>query len=263
MKKNKLLLIGGMVLALHLAGTALTAQAAPVLRVFVDTAGVLQVRAQPGGDNEITVVPSPGQLTHVIVGDDASTVVTEAPCEKLPGNRVACPLSKIKQIFVDTDDGNDTITHNGVGRPARLLAGRGDDRVFGSRESETIDLGPGNDTAQPGRGTDLVSGGDGTDHVLYADRPVSIVVQLDDLSNDGEPGENDNIMSDVENLTGGFGSDDLTGSNQANVIRGSGGDDRIVGLDGDDILIGDAGADRTDGGNGLDRCDAESVINCP
>ncbi len=82
MKKNKLLLIGGMVMALHLAGTALTAQAAPAVRVSIDQAGVLQVRAQPGVDNAINVWPSV-QSNQVLIEDIASTVATDSRCTQI------------------------------------------------------------------------------------------------------------------------------------------------------------------------------------
>ena len=60
------------------------------------------------------------------------------------------------------------------------------------------------------------------------------------------------ILSDIENLTGGALEDSLTGNGAANVLNGGEGDDVLQGLDGDDILLDGAGADVVEGGAGDD-----------
>ena len=66
---------------------------------------------------------------------------------------------------------------------------------------------------------------------------------LDNVANDGESGENDDVRSDVQNVTGGSGSDTLTGSSGNNVLSGGNGGDTLDGGTGTDILNGGAGAD--------------------
>ena len=59
-------------------------------------------------------------------------------------------------------------------------------------------------------------------------------------------------MSQVEQVSGGFGNDNLTGTTGPNVLSGSAGHDTIDGLAGTDNLIGGVGADDVIGGAGTD-----------
>src|SRR5262249_54789966 len=88
-----------------------------------------------------------------------------------------------------------------------------------------------------------VCGGDGIDTVSYSVRSIGVAVRLDDVANDGQPGENDNIHSDVENIIG---------STAADVLTGSAADNHILGLDDNDLIDGGPGADVLDGGLGTD-----------
>ncbi len=63
----------------------------------------------------------------------------------------------------------------------------------------------------------MLGGGDGIDKADYSARVAAVTVTLDDISNDGESNEFDNVLSDVENIAGGYGSDKLTGDADANV----------------------------------------------
>jgi len=56
--------------------------------------------------------------------------------------------------------------------------------------------------------------------------------------------EGDNLRTDVEEVSGGMGSDRITGSSAANRIVGNAGDDIITGGRGSDSVSGDAGNDR-------------------
>jgi Ca2+-binding RTX toxin-like protein len=72
-----------------------------------------------------------------------------------------------------------------------------------------------------------------------------VAVALDDIPNDGRPGENDNIRTDVEAvtgssfddvMTGGLGDDTLFGSDGADRITGGPGEDQIKGFGGNDVI---------------------------
>src|SRR5205823_13187841 len=118
------------------------------------------------------------------------------------------------------------------------------------------------DVLEGGPGTDLIDGGNGNDTVTYADHTAPLTVSLDDVANDGQPGENDNAR-DIQNVIGGTGNETLNGNALHNVPRRRAGNDRLFGLDGNDTLIGSEGTDFADGGNGTDTCQVETQTSCP
>jgi hypothetical protein len=117
------------------------------------------------------------------------------------------------------------------------------DRVYGKGGDDTIWLAPTDDST-------IISGGSGTDNVNGGDGgPVNI--SLDGVANDGESGQHNNVLQDVENLRGGDSDDVLVGDNGPNQIIGGRGDDHIVGGWGVDQLVGGFGDDTIDAGNGM------------
>lgn len=110
-------------------------------------------------------------------------------------------------------------------------------------------------------GQDVFIGGGGHgDLASYVSRNTSLTYNGEDnLANDGEAGENDNVMNDIEWFYGGLGNDTLIGTNNThggwNDIRGYEGNDTEYGLAGDDRLDyhGDHGADMLYGGEGDDE----------
>jgi hypothetical protein len=128
---------------------------------------------------------------------------------------------------------------------ARVQAGAGDDAITGSDVGDTLAGGAGDDTLagggggdelDPGPGSDQVSGGPGIDAVDYHLRTEGLAISLDDRAGDGAAGENGNIRSDVEDVTGGRGPDTLIGTDDRNDLQGGAGDNVLVGLGGDDQL---------------------------
>jgi hemolysin type calcium-binding protein len=118
-------------------------------------------------------------------------------------------------------------------------------------------------------GRDTAHGGAGVDTATYAGRlDAAVEVALDDIANDGalpplafpgqpqQPGEQDDVRSDVENLEGGGRSDLLTGSAGFNQLSGKAGNDTLRGLAGSDALLGGAGNDVERGGDGGDKVGA-------
>ncbi|HEY4056841.1 MAG TPA: calcium-binding protein [Kofleriaceae bacterium] len=157
-----------------------------------------------------------------------------------------------------------------------VKGGSAADTITGSANADTLYGGGGNDTITGGLGADVlygdagddlfvegaaISGGDtfnggaGSDTVSYASRTVMVTALIDGVAHSGESGENDKIMADVENLTGGTVGDMLTGSSSDNVIDGGGGNDTIFGGAGNDTLKGGAGNDALNGDLGDDRFD--------
>jgi Ca2+-binding RTX toxin-like protein len=149
----------------------------------------------------------------------------------------------------------------GFGRDS--LSGTAGANVFSSGPGNDVILGlAGNDLIDGGLGADTMYGGPGTDTVTYAARVAGVVVRLDNLANDGQPGEGD-FARQFENVTGGNGNDGIVANSANNVLRGLNGNDRLFGANGNDLLVGDAGTDFGDGGNGADTCQTETTTRCP
>lgn len=172
------------------------------------------------------------------------------------------------------DTGNDTI--NGGNGADKIYGGAGSDRLLGGSHADSIYGEAGadslygqnqNDFLDGGINADYLSGGKDTDTVDYSTRTASVFVELTNTSaqptnKSGEAGENDNVLTDIENINGGTGSDRLIGSASVNEIRGNAGNDTLYGLAGADQLFGGDGKDRffaidstrdkLDGGAGAD-----------
>ena len=166
-------------------------------------------------------------------------------------------------FLAGTDAGND-----------QLNGGPGNDQFFQTTNvvfdlPEIITIADGSDNLLGGTGFDTVTydefGLDPSSNRI----PVNVNVSLDDVANDGSPGENDNVHTDVEDIHGGAGDDILTGDAQGNAIMGVGGKDTITGGGGADNLIGGAGddtieardvtADRVDCGTGADGAVVDNI----
>ena len=142
-----------------------------------------------------------------------------------------------------------------------VRGGGGNDSITGSTANNLLIGGSGNDTLSGGDGNDVLDGeagadtmfgGAGRDRVDYRNRATDVRVSIGDTTSDGAAGENDDVASDVEDVSGGYGDDSLTGSPAANAFGGGLGDDQIQGLDGNDTLVGGQGEDTIDGGIGDD-----------
>ncbi|HEX8912949.1 MAG TPA: calcium-binding protein, partial [Humisphaera sp.] len=134
-------------------------------------------------------------------------------------------------VFVGTDAAE---RFYGNGGKDSISAGGGNDVIFGGDGDDTIDAGAGNDTVFAGAGNDFIygkagddfimgeagddfidgdvgadriSGGLGLDTAAYHMRTKDLRVTLDDTADDGEAGEFDNVMADVESVLGGWGND--------------------------------------------------------
>lgn len=179
---------------------------------------------------------------------------------------------------INTGYGNDTIT--GSGAANIIFSGSGDDTIDGAGGRDNLDGGygadiltggPGNDRLNGQSGDDVVNGGDGDDYFDGGDfqgrdtfsggpgvdfvafnRESNVVVTLDDQPNDGDTGEGDNVMADMEDVVTGSGDDVIIGSAASNELSGGAGNDTIRGGGGNDGLDGALGRDYLNGGLGVD-----------
>ncbi len=156
-------------------------------------------------------------------------------------------------------DGNDTI-YGAAGNDA-INGQSGNDVLFGQSGNDSINGDSGNDNLQGQTGSDVFTGGTGIDSVTYAEVLDNLTLDIDNKADDGVTGENDNIKTDVENITGGQGNDKITGGSAANVIYGGDGNDMIYGGSGNDMIYGDSGNDGLIGNSGVDNLNGGSGRN--
>ncbi len=180
--------------------------------------------------------------------------------------------------FLYGSDGDDRLygapgadTIDGGGGQDEIRAFDGADDLSGGAGSDLLDGGPGkdalhgnddNDQLDGGAGPDTFDGGAGTDNADYSARvaPVTVTIASQLLTDDGEAGEGDHVLGNVENVTGGAGDDILSApaTTASNFLAGGGGADRISGGGGEDSLTGGPGADLLQGGQAHDILQADA-----
>ncbi len=133
-------------------------------------------------------------------------------------------------------------TLNGSGGHDTLTGGGGNDSFFG---------GDGDDHMIGGSGNDHFDGGAGSDWIDFTGT-AGATVDLR-LTTAQSTGYGTDTIVNVENLSGGTGSNSFIGNDFANHFLGQGGDDRLTGYGGDDTLDGGSGNDTLDGGTGNDQ----------
>jgi Ca2+-binding RTX toxin-like protein len=191
-----------------------------------------------------------------------------------PGTDTVTYFYELNPIQVTLDgmanDGEPTEHDNVEPDVEQVFGGSGSDRLVGDAKANTFFGGPGDDILNGAAGNDTLDGGgtgapDGSDvfvggkgiDTVVEDSPVgNLHLSIDGVANDGVPGDPsqgvDNIHTDVENVTGGFGNDRIVGDDGVNVLSGGAGNDTLVGLGGNDVLRPGAGTDTVQGGPGLD-----------
>ena len=134
-----------------------------------------------------------------------------------------------------------------------LSGGGGADKLLGGAGSNLIDGGAGNDTITKSvvGVSDTISGGADIDTLIYSGTVgVALNLSVAALQNTGYGND---IVTDIENVTGTAFADVLTGSSVANSLTGNAGADQLRGEAGNDTLSGGADADGLWGGSGDDR----------
>src|SRR4051812_11035938 len=279
----------------------LAAPASASAATLTKSGGAVTYTADPGHANTVTIdVPNAGQPTtiHVLSANDAIRSTDCSPTGGAPaGTDYTC--TGVSALTIATGDGNDMVDASKFRGPATLQGGSDDDTLQGSAGNDSIDGGAGNDALTGRAGNDVLTGGEGDDAlngeagsdqlsggpgldsaaytILVARPPASVT--LDDVANDGAPGENDNYGSDIEDISlSGFNANTsshvdpdtstLVGSAAGNDLQTDSGDDTIVGgagndtissFEGDDTIdVRDGYADRVRCGPGNDTVTADT-----
>jgi hypothetical protein len=234
-----LALVSALVLATPAAAEAATITAANFAGgTYNASASGITYSAAPGEANNVTAERVEGGIR---VRDSGATIHPSGDCRR-DGADAICQVTSIQvNAQIDLGDGSDAIDWRVS--YADVRGGPGDDQLV----------------APSGR----VTGGTGADllqaiSVSYEDRSDDLQISLDDVANDGAPGEGDDVKG-ADYVTAGSGNDLLVAGVDAygagDSLAGGGGDDRLVGSGGEDHLGGGAGDDRLEAGGGADQLD--------
>jgi Ca2+-binding RTX toxin-like protein len=200
-----------------------------------------------------------GNLTLVLTAEQVENVTGGTGNDAITGNGLSNGLSGGSgNDSLLGADGNDTLS--GDAGNDLLDGGAGVDTLTGGAGNDTLTGGSGDDTyafnTNSALGTDTVNelGGGGTDTLNFAGSTGALAVNLSLTSSQVVNGNLTLILTavEVENITGGSGSDTITGNAMGNTLSGGSGNDTLLGGDGNDTLFGDAGNDVLQGGAGND-----------
>ena len=168
------------------------------------------------------------RFTDVLV---QNSICIDDPCAAAAPTG-GCIVNGVKNQTCQGGDADDVIV--GTKGSDVIKAGRGNDRVRALDGDDVVCGEEGDDVISGGSGNDRLFGGDGDD------------VLKGDAGNDLLAGQRDD-----DSLSGGGGDDEVDGGS---------GNDRVRGLGGVDVLRGGAGVDRIDGGPGQDTCTDVEVL---
>ena len=256
--------------AASVLAVAYPAEAAPAATVQI-SGGKVRYRAAAGQVNELKASRA-GQLFQF---EDVVPITASAPCQSVSAMVARCmfPTNRPQEVVVEIDlgDGDDTATKTSDNNVI-IRGGDGNDMItggptftdeyletwnylFGGAGDDALTGGTGRDELDGGVGADrFLGGGSFEDVVTYARRTAPVVADLDGSGgNDGEAGEGDTILPDIDRLIGGAADDTLRGDTENDDLYGGPGNDTLDGGGGWDYLYGGPGADTLTGGQGDDR----------
>jgi Ca2+-binding RTX toxin-like protein len=261
----------GALVVLAAVGALCGGGASSAMAATVDgTADAPVFTAAAGVHNVLTVTQT--ATDKVRFHDDAESITSAtldcAPDSSTPGDVICAAGGLLGAITINLGDGNDQTTLVDVTGATTQNGGAGDDSLAGGEGDDSLNGGDGVDSLSGGDGADHLDGGDGVDLTFDTDG-ADQALTLDDIANDGIPGEGDNVHSDVEKASTNTGNDTLAGSASDNLLVGDAGNDTITGYGGQDILVGDDGndviraqdgiADTISCGSGTDEVFADAI----
>lgn len=220
----------------------------PAYAVATSTVSVvgstLQVVSAPGIASQLVFAPavSSGTPVYRVSELGSGALSAQSPCTNQGSLVVECPQSAVASYLVDVGDGDDVIDLTLLDVPGTLWGRAGRDFV------------------DSGLAADDFHGGEDEDQFSYESRTNPVQITLDELPNDGYPGEGDNVRIDSEVTVGGVGDDHYLGSDAPAVVvcdhgycvtyvptfHGGPGDDWWDGGLGRDTFVGGPGSDTVD-----------------
>jgi Ca2+-binding RTX toxin-like protein len=171
----------------------------------------------------LTFTAAPGEANHATINFTGEVMDTGAPLTPGAGCGVGGPGwvlcgGTLDTFNVDLGDGDDFVLLFAVlGHHATIYGGTGNDTIQDEADTATIQGGPGNDEITSfGGGDDTIRGGDGDDSLWgggvegrldgqagadtisgnadYSSRGNPVTATADGVADDGEAGENDNVL---------------------------------------------------------------------
>ncbi len=250
------------------------------LAALTDVPGSYTLTVTGAGIQNINGSPASGSLTESWVRKETPTVKLDGTILKVVGTanndwiqlrqrfgrisvddlqilvsgslKPSVATTQVTKIEINVASGDDTVRFLGaeaagyenVILPTAIRGGAGNDTLYASAGSSTIDGEAGNDTLNGGKANDKLNGGAGADTLKGGSGNDSI--------NGGD--DSDILYGDDGNdsLTGGNSNDKLYGDAGNDTLKGGNGNDALYGGDGNDKLYGDVGEDILFGGTGKD-----------
>lgn len=185
--------------------------------------GELIVEGVDDARNILGIAATAGGFT--LVDWTAHAIVPGPGCQNSGGAFVATCAGAVTRIVVEAGGGDDDVSISG-NVAATVFGGDGNDVLTGGSKADvldgeagddTVNGGAGPDTLDGGLGNDALNGGGGNDHLLSslgndqlhgnagtdtadysAHFLLPVTVTLDNVANDGGPGETDNVFNDIE-----------------------------------------------------------------
>ena len=143
-----------------------------------------------------------------------------------------------------------------------ILAGNGDDTVYGDKGNDVLDGGGGADHLYGGDGQDALYGGDIADYldggkgddIIYAGTSSGVMDVV--IGGDG----NDKLYGEagIDEIHGDAGDDYVDAGGDTDLVFGDAGNDIIFGGDGPDTILAGTGDDMLSGGSGPDVLKGEA-----
>ena len=184
-----------------------------------------------GNDGDDTILPNrPAMLNDMDVLVANVTTVTNADDATADGGLDGVDV-------VDGGEGSDTISYEGESAGVTVDLSADDTPGF----IAAVEADPAADppvAAAAAYFTATIAGGGTVDQIAVVNMPTE--------------DEEENLVSTIENVTGGFGGDTLEGDDRRNTLSGGGDSDTLTGNGGDDTLNGGAGVDTLNGGDDSD-----------
>jgi Ca2+-binding RTX toxin-like protein len=158
------------------------------------------------------------------------------------------------------DDGNDTIDGGAgddyivggtTGRDT-LIGGDGNDTIITSFDGAAIQGGAGDDRISVNGGSNVIDGGIGNDYVSIGGVVADLTIDLNVTTAQNYSSAGTLTLTNVENISGGWGNDVITGNDAANFINGMYGTNVLNGGGGDDTIWTYGLNNTLDGGVGND-----------
>ena len=168
-------------------------------------------------------------------------------------------LSTQAPVTVDLSQTAAQVTGEGTDSLATIenvLGSAFSDTLIGNAGANVLNGSTGNNTFDGREGADQLTGSIGVDTVTYVQAPTGVTANLTTGLASG--GYGNDVLSEIDNVTGSAFADTLTGSATANAITGLGGVDTISALAGPDTVnVRDGGRDTAGCGSEIDSATAD------